>query len=166
MTKYFNNCKTAEELKKEYKKMAIKLHPDNNKDHDTTAEFQEMQAEFTTAFERLKNIHVDKDGHQYESSTTESAEAYMDLINRLVKINGIEIELCGSWIWITGNTKPVKELLKTESFHWSKNKMAWYYHREPFTKKSKRSLSLDEIRNKYGSEKLTGSYKASAALPA
>ena len=156
MKKYFENCKTAEELKKAYRKAAAQLHPDNNPGKDTTKDFQEMQSEFEKAFDRLKNVHVNKDGETYEKETTETAREFMDLINKLLKM-GIDVELCGSWIWCSGNTKAVKEDLKSLGFKWSHNKAAWYYHRDPYRKKSKRSMSLDEIRLMYGSARFTSS---------
>lgn len=67
---------------------------------------------------------------------------------------GIEIEVCGSWVWVTGDTKPHKEELKALSFRWSSNKSAWYFHRDGYKKRSKKSLTLDEIRGYYGSEKI------------
>ena len=166
MTAYFTHCTTAEELKKEYKKIAVKLHPDNNPGKDPTKDFQEMQEEFTKAFDRLKNIHVNKDGEQYEKETTETAESFMDLINKLVRIAGIEVELCGSWIWVSGNTKEFREMLKQYGFRWSHNKAAWYYHREPYRKRSKKDMTLDDIRRMYGSEKFSGTGPEPEAIPA
>lgn len=161
MNKYFTNCRTAEDLKKAYRKIAAALHPDNNPGKDTTKEFQEMQAEFEKAFDRLKNIHVNKDGETYEKETTETAAEFMDLINKLLRL-GVEVELCGSWIWLTGNTKAVKDELKAIGFKWSRNKSAWYFHREPYRKRSKKSMSLEDIRRMYGSAKFTGSAETEA----
>lgn len=156
-TNYFTNCRTAEELKKAYREAARKLHPDCNRDRDTTEDFKAMQAEFEAAFERLKNVHVNKDGERYEKETTETAGEFMDLINQLLKISGIDVELCGSWIWVTGNTKAAKEQLKSFGFKFSRNKLAWYYHREPYRKRGSKKMSLDDIRAMYGSAKFNRS---------
>ena len=161
MTKYFNNCRTIEDVKQTYKQLVKELHPDNNINQDTTKAFQEMQAEYRVAFNRLKNVHVNAAGETYEKETTETAEEFADLINKLYKLNNIIIELCGSWLWITGNTKEHKEELKALGFRYASQKHAWYYHREPWHKKSKGTSSLDDIRFKYGSTIFNKTYSTS-----
>jgi len=151
MTKYFENCKTEDELKKAYRKMAAKLHPDNNPARDTTKEFQEMQEEFQEAFERLKGVHVNMGGETYRKESSETAGEFMDLINKLLQLGNIDVELCGSWIWVSGNTKPVKEELKALGFKWSSKKKTWYFHKEPYVKRGKKQYSMNDIRNMWGS---------------
>lgn len=167
-TKYgfFTECQCAEDLKKEYRRLAKKYHPDMNPDVDTTEIFKELQADFEQAFDYLKNVHFNASGEMYEKETEETAAEFMNMINRLLIIPGIEIELCGSWIWITGNTKAVKDLLKEFGFRFSRNKLAWYFHREPYRKRSKKKMTLDDIRRMYGSRQFHGSAADPDALPA
>ncbi len=149
--KYFTDCKTAEELKKAYRSWAMKLHPDVG---GSTPEFQAMQNEFEKAWERLKNIHVNKDGETYQKATDETAGAFMGIIEKLMKMQGVEVELCGSWLWITGNTKPYKDQLKAIGGRWSHNKNCWYIHNEPYKRHHSRDYSLEEIRDMYGSKRV------------
>lgn len=148
--KYFTNCKTAEELKRVYRKLAKQLHPDLGGD---TEEFKIMQNEYETMWERLKNIHTNSNGETYTKETTETPQEFINIIDVLTSFNDIEVEICGSWIWVSGNTKEHKEILKNLKFRYSHKKQAWYYHTEPYRKKSKRELTLDEIRDMFGSQK-------------
>ena len=118
MKKYFESCKTAEELKQTYKQLARKLHPDCNPGKDTTAEFQRMQSEYESSWERLKDCHVNKDGEFYKSSTPteETAADFMNIINELLRYKNITVELCGSWLWVYGETRPIKPVLNKFKF--------------------------------------------------
>lgn len=133
-TKWFNNPKTLEELKKEYKKLAMAHHPDCG---GTTEEMQEINAEYDKLFAILKNAKSTADGKVYETSekVKETPEEFKKIISELVKLQGIEIEICGDWIWVTGNTYNCREQLKALKFRFSKKKTAWYYHNEDYKKK-------------------------------
>ena len=154
MKKYFENCKTIDDVKKLYRKLASQLHPDMNPDRDTTEEFQIMANEYEAAYNAVKNIFVNAKGETYEKENTETAAQYADIINQIIHFEGCKIEIIGTWIWISGATKEYKDQLKELGFTWCKNKAAWSYHKEPFRKKSKTSLSFDDIRNMYGSSEV------------
>lgn len=159
--KYFTNCKTAEELKKEYRRLAKQLHPDLGGD---TEEFKVMQSEYETIWERLKYTHTNSNGETYTKETTETPQEFINIINVLTSLNDIEVEICGSWIWVSGNTREHKEILKNLKFRYAHKKQAWYYHTEPYRKKSKRELTLDEIRDMFGSQQYTTKQERELAL--
>lgn len=159
--KYFTNCKTAEELKKEYRRLAKQLHPDLGGD---TEGFKTMQNEYEIMWERLKNVHTNSKGETYTKETTETSKDFIHIIDVLTKLNGIEVEICGSWIWVSGNTKEHKGILKNLRFKWASKKQAWYYHTEPYKKKGKRELTLDEIRELFGSQKYNAKDEKELAL--
>lgn len=151
--KWFTNPTTLEELKKEYKKLVFKHHPDKG---GKTSDMQEINAEYDKLFAKLKNVHKSASGETYtaKQETTETPEQFREIIEKLINLEGVEIEICGAWLWITGNTYPNRETLKSLNFKYSKGKNAWYWHEAGYRKHSRKSFSLDEIRDLWGSEKV------------
>lgn len=150
--KWFKDCKTAEQGKDLYRKLAKQYHPDNG---GTGEELKEIISEFKVWFNAHKDIHTDKNGNTYTSkkATTETPEDFIEIVNNLSAIPNIEVELCGSWIWITGNTFPYKDQLKGFGCRWSVQKKRWYWTQDPY-RKIKSHASMDYIRSVYGSEKV------------
>lgn len=149
--KYFKPSiiRSLEELKKAYKELAKLWHPDIT-GRDTNKEMAQINEEYENLFEMVKNVkfnHKEKTFYENPEETKEQANDFINIINKLVKIANIEIMIIGSWLWITGNTFPIKEELKEMSFSYSKNKKAWYLHYEEFKKTSKKNLSLEEIKH-------------------
>ena len=114
--KYLNeNIQTLEALKKEYHRLCLKLHPDVGGSDEA---MKILNAEYEERFERVKNIHVNKDGETYEKETDETPQEFQWMIHELLKLDGIDIEIIGCFIWVSGNTKPHKERLKELKFKW------------------------------------------------
>ena len=157
MRKYFINCTTLEEVKNTFHELAKRLHPDAGGDPE---EFKKMYAEYKEAFERLKTVHKNHEGQTYTKDTEETPEQFADLIRTLTKMNGCLVELIGSWIWISGNTKEYKDQLKELHFKFSAKKAAWYYHEGEYHKKNGKVFNMDDLRNMWGTTKYENEQKA------
>ena len=153
MYKWFRDCRTAEEGKQLYRELVRKFHPDNG---GSGEELKEISVEFKMWFETHKNIHRTTQGktHTAEKETTETAEEFMDIINNLSTLQNIEVEICGSWLWITGNTYPVRAQLAEFGCRWSRGKKKWYWTKDPFTSANYKKPSMEKIRQRYGSERV------------
>lgn len=148
--KWFKDCKTAEDGKKRYHQLSREYHPDNGGDAET---MKHINAEFSDWWKRFKDIHTSAKGTTYkaEKETTETAEMFMDIIDKLSHLHDIDVEICGSWLWLSGNTYGYREELKSFGCRWSQGKKKWYWTVEPFIRKKSR-MTMEDIRRVYGSE--------------
>ena len=64
--KYIKNGETLEELKKAYKKLALKLHLDCGGNEE---EMKILNNEYDELFSKLKNTHKNKEGETYTKET-------------------------------------------------------------------------------------------------
>lgn len=148
---YFDHCQTLAELKAEYRRLAIQNHPDHGGD---VATMQAINAEHDRAFSRLKaaaDAAADADG---KPRSTEQAEDFRRVLSALMPLRGLSIELCGSWLWITGQTRQHAEALKAAGCYWASKKRAWYWRPAGPRMGKHREKSMDEIRIRYGSATL------------
>ena len=156
MNKYFENISTLEELRKLYKELLKLHHPDNG---GNVSEMQEINSEYDRMFKILKDQHENNNTNQANINTDYNSMKYdfaedeklREILNKIIHFNNIDIELIGAWIWLSGNTYAHKKELKELGFRWASQKKMWYWHSEAFRKKSHKTLSMDDIRNYYGS---------------
>lgn len=158
---YFEGLTEESAIKARYKELAKLHHPD-------LGGCKEVMQEVNAQYERVITGHYQRSG----KSITEIDELLAKDLSMLAKLNeilllpGLAIELCGSWLWITGNTKEHKDKLKSAAFMWSQNKLAWYWRAGD--KKAKfrynhEPNSLDQIRYKYGSVGVRGDRRVQIA---
>lgn len=154
-TKYFNNVTTLEELRKQYKELLKKYHPDNPQ--GSTEATQEINYEYDQLFKELKDRHEQKQtsndnkdeyNKQYDFSEDENLRK---VLQQIINFSGITIDIVGAWIWLDGTTYPYKDTLKEIGFRWSGQRKKWYWHNGEYRKYGNRKLSYSDIQNYYGS---------------
>ncbi len=135
------NSVTPEDIKKAYRKACTKYHPDRN-----PAGLEMMKA-VNVAFETLK----DYSGEIKERHAQDYGEELNQALNSIIHLD-LEIEICGSWIWVGGDTKLHREALKEASFRWAPKKMRWYFRPAEYKSSSRGGWDIDKIRQAHGSQ--------------
>ena len=60
------------------------------------------------------------------------------MLQKIIHFTDITIEICGTFIWISGNSYPYRKELKEIGFKWASQKKQWYWFAGgTFRKKSK-----------------------------
>ncbi|MCF8245530.1 MAG: J domain-containing protein [Saprospiraceae bacterium] len=152
MKNHFSGCTSLDEAKALYRKLVMQLHPDVS-GYDSTEDFKAMQNQFEAFRPSAEQEKFKGEFEQWRP------DIFMAVIEQLSKLEGIAVEVCGSFIWIGGNTYPHRAAIKaTETgdyFHpaaWHHKKQLWYFSPLGYRKRSGNELGMDEIRSKYGSE--------------
>lgn len=154
MKNFFENCRTLEELRTEYRRLARIHHPDVGGDEET---MKRINSQYEAAFNAMNSAS--------EQPKDETAGEFIRVIDALMKLSGLNVELCGSWLWISGDTNPVKDQLKAAGCRWASKKSMWYWHPSDQAPKHRRgSASMEQIRSKYGSRVLAGAGRSDSEL--
>ena len=133
----FKGIEGINEAKKIYKQLAKKLHPDVGGSDEL--------------FKMLNSIYT----NIIENKIYFSNEFKFDLeiekiISQILHFENIVIEVVGSWIWLSGDTKSIKDNLKELNFKWASKKMMWYFGE--MKGRNPKEKSLEEIKHKYDCE--------------
>lgn len=149
-TTYFSTHQTADEIRKQYRELAMLHHPDHG---GNTATMQAINAEY--AFCMARAIRQEKPGldeAEYASMDAVS-EAIRAAIEAIITLPGLSIEICGLWVWVGGQTRAVKDQLKSAGYRWASKKEKWYYAGVPANGRGR--YNMDQIRWRYGSRNVS-----------
>lgn len=146
---FFNDCKDVFEVKKLFRKLVLKNHPDQG---GCEATMKRLNLEYQKVLKSLDGTKTEDRTYNYKEA---EENELMKVINDLQQFRGLEIDLIGYWIWVSGDTKPIKEELKKMGLKWHSKRSVWYY--KPLEWKSKKKYSskadLSELAAKYGSSR-------------
>lgn len=133
----FKGIEGINEAKKIYKQLAKKLHPDVGGSDEL--------------FKMLNSIYT----NIIENKIYFTNEFKFDLeiekiISQILHYENILIEVVGSWVWVSGDTREIKEKLKELNFKWASKKKLWFYGE--MKGRNPNEKSMEDIKSKYGFE--------------
>ena len=143
-TNYFSNCKTLEEVKKLYKKLALEHHPDRS--GGNVVIMQRINQEYEAIMKDPR--------FQFQQQDEEVRDDYVrfpEIINQVIHFD-ITIEIIGNWIWLSGNTKRYSKQLIEIGFFYSPKKQMWYWRPSGWESNNHKPWDIESIRRKHGSD--------------
>lgn len=144
---------TPETTKAAYRRACSMYHPDRN------PEGLEMMKAVNAAYDVLKD---------YTGSTANDDTSFADALHEAIKfavsLQGVCVEICGAWVWLSGNTRAHAEALKNtkntfadqNGFRWAPKKKMWYFRPMDWKSSGRGRLDMESIRDKYGSQTVAG----------
>ena len=140
--------------------------------YEFTATMQAINAEYHSvlaSFDGSTSIGSDGKKHKY-TYREEVEQELMDKISELLglRLEGCEIELIGTWIWVSGDTKPVKDKLGKNGagLTWHNKRKRWYWRRSGYRSHYNKKASFADLRSFYGSRAFENDESATGMVAA
>jgi len=135
-----------------FKKLSFERHPDQGGSNEQMILLLESRKCLLDMLRENPEYVEKTSGSEYNIS-----ELFSEILDKLNPFDGLEIEACGTWLWVSGNTKPISKQLGKDGvgLRWHGKKKLWYWN-PPQEKKRKwygKSKDMDSIRKTYGSQK-------------
>jgi curved DNA-binding protein CbpA len=140
---------TPEAVKAAYRAAAKKYHPDIN------PAGEHMMKAANAAFEALKDFTGTPEEHARSFTTETYPDELEAAILAIIDLPGLEIEICGMWVWVSGETRSHKEALKAAGFRWARKKQMWNFRPAGWKSCNRgRTWDMDKIRDAHGSTRV------------
>ena len=132
--KHFAGVASLAGLRERYKELVQIHHPDRGGSHDIMAA---INAEHDARVSELasKGRSEDIDGQRTAKAAGMTDKEVLAAIAAEFKaamealasmdLSGVTVELIGSWLWVQGDTKKIKDDLKAAGFRWARKKAAF-----------------------------------------
>jgi hypothetical protein len=140
--------KDLDSLKKQYYKLSKKYHPDAG---GTTLQFQDLQKEYEKLFNTiLKGGNLNKEQQDNEVVIDKEIR---NIIDNLITLENITVEVIGKWLWVGGNTYPLRTILSSVGLEFIRKAGTPYWVYKGVESSGRGKMTMDEIKAKYGVHK-------------
>lgn len=158
---HFTNCSTVGEVKKAYRELCLKHHPDIS-GYNSTREMQNINAAYLRALQTMDG-QISQGTDNKEHKYTYNDERERDLIHTMAELirarlpDHITVEIVGIYIWVSGtrrNDRDAQKALKSLKLYWHSKREKWYWKPEDYHTRYNGRLSYDDLRAVYGYEEV------------
>lgn len=137
---------TIEQLKLQYRDLIKKNHPDVGGSNEA---MKAINLEYETLF---RQIEQGLTFEQKKENRHKVNDGFREILAKVIFLQGIKIEIIGSWLWISGNTFAVYQQIKQAGFKFSKTKKSWYWYNgiEKANPHYRGRYTMAELRDRHG----------------
>lgn len=148
---WFSGVTTVKEIKALYRRLAKAHHPDWGGSNEVMAEINSAYHDALSGRHGETSSGWDGKPHTYYYRR-DVEQGAMDKISELLglKLQGCTIELIGTWVWVSGDTKPVRHLLKAAGMRWHRERRRWYWRQ--WGRSAYTGVPFAVLRSVYGSK--------------
>lgn len=113
----FVNAETLGDLRKAYLDATLK--------YQTPKLLEQVNTMYIEKFEEVKELRRTLDGKIYRKKSNETVSFFLNTVQHLKGLEGIECEIRGDWLFVTGDTKPVKDEIKSAGCFFNVKQKCW-----------------------------------------
>ena len=141
---------TPSDTKLAYRRACAQFHPDRN------PAGLEMMKIINAAYDVLR----DYTGSSEQTAENHFADELSDAINAVVNLDGVIVEVCGTWIWLSGETYQHRAIIKDAGYKFASKKKMWYFGEHSA---GRGAAPIEQIRTTYGSKTIVSTQRSIGA---